>query len=135
MRIPFGRGGDQDCVCIKLELVNGWLFGIDSGRIKDETVRERVILYQRECYQVLHNHFAGRRNALPEMDPSSSDELPTTAERLRLVTEARQTFSQGAAREMWFRQGLPVVPSMMTPPQTDLFSDYSQVNHSASEAA
>jgi hypothetical protein len=23
-RTPFGRGGGQQCVCIKLELVNGW---------------------------------------------------------------------------------------------------------------
>jgi len=126
MHIPFGRGGAQDALCIKLELVNGWLFGIDSGRIKDETVRERVILYQRECYQVLHDHFAG--NMRPRQFDTAPDELPTTAERLRLVTEARQTFSQVAAREMWFRQGLPIVPSMVTPSQNDLFN-YSMINH------
>lgn len=39
---------------------DGWLFGIDSSRIKDEAVRERVILYQRECYQVLYDHFPYR---------------------------------------------------------------------------
>jgi hypothetical protein len=133
MATPFGRGAGQECVCIKLELVNGWLFGIDSSRIKDETVRERVILYQRECYQVLYEHFSGKKKAVPDYD-GNPDELPTTAERLRLVTEARQTFSQVAAREMWFRQGLPIVPSMVNPAQNDLFH-YGAINHGQQEEA
>lgn len=132
MHIPFGRGGAQDAVCIKLELVNGWLFGIDSSRIKDDAVRERVILYQRECYQVLHDHFAGKRKPI-EADGEPT-ELPTTLERLRLVTETRQTFSQMAAREMWFRQGLPIVPSMINPAQNDLFH-YGMINHGDQTAA
>lgn len=134
MRIPFGRGGAQDTLCIKLELVNGWLFGIDSGRIKDEAVRERVILYQRECYQVLYEHFASKRSGIPEY-VGSSDEVPSNAERLRFVSEARQTFGQGAAREMWFRQGLPIVPSMVNPAQNDLFNSYGMVNHGQQEEA
>lgn len=39
MRTPFGRGWAQETVCIKLDLVNGWLFDIDSSRIKDEAMR------------------------------------------------------------------------------------------------
>lgn len=132
MATPFGRGGDQDCLCIKLELVNGWLFTIDSSRIKDETVRQKVQTYQRECYQVLHDHFSGKRKA-PDVE-GEPIELPTTGERLRLVTEARQTFSAQAAREMWFKQGLPVVPSMVTPTQNDLFH-YGMVNHGEADAA
>ncbi|MGV2104399.1 phage antirepressor N-terminal domain-containing protein [Rhizobium sp. 21-4511-3d] len=31
MHIPFGRGGNQDAVCLKLDLVNGWLFTIDTS--------------------------------------------------------------------------------------------------------
>lgn len=131
--IPFGRGGAQEAVCIKLDLVNGWLFTIDSSRIKDDAVRERVILYQRECYSVLHDHFAGKRKGVPEVE-GDPDKSPTSTERLRLVTEARQTFSQMAAREMWFRQGLPIVPSMINPSQNDLFH-YGMINHGDQEAA
>lgn len=65
MATPFGRGGDQQAVCLKMDLVNGWLFTIDSSRIKDEAVREKVLLYQRECYGVLHKHFYGRSNGEP----------------------------------------------------------------------
>lgn len=132
MATPFGRGGDQECACIKLELINGWLFTIDTLRIKDEEVRQRVILYQRECYQVLHDHFAGKRR--PAELNGEPDEMPTIGERLRLVTETRQTFSSQAAREMWFRQGLPIVPAMLHPAQNDLFN-YSQINHGEQSAA
>lgn len=132
MATPFGRGGDQEVLCIKLDLINGWLFTIDSSRIKDDLVRQRVQTYQRECYQVLHDHFAGKRKpAEIEGDPT---ETPTTLERLRLVTETRQTFSQMAAREMWFRQGLPIVPSMINPAQNDLFH-YGMINHGDERAA
>lgn len=113
MRIPFGRGGAQETLCIKLELVNGWLFGIDSGRIKDEAVRERVILYQRECYQVLHDHFTGKRaNGTNLIRDGEPDELPSVNECRSLVTEARQTFGSLAARQLWFRLGLYRVDAM-----------------------
>lgn len=131
MLVPFAGKG-QEVTCLKLNRVNFWLATIDSNRIKDESVREKVRLYQEECADVLYEHFSGKRKGIPEVD-SDPDDLPTTAERLRLVTEARQTFSQVAAREMWFRQGLPIVPSMMSPPPNDLFN-YSQINHGEAAA-
>jgi len=73
------------------------------------------------------------RQAIPDAEGDPT-ELPTTNERLRLVTEARQTFSPQAAREMWFRQGLPIVPSMVNPAQNDLFH-YGMVNHGSEQAA
>ena len=121
MTIPFGRGGAQEAVCLRLDLVNGWLFGIDSARIKDEAVREKVILYQRECYGVLANHFLGKgqRQEAIEGDPRSEESI---AIRRSLVTEARQTFDMQAARELWFKLGLPVVPAMIQPPEPTLFT-------------
>lgn len=122
MHIPFGRGGAQEAVCLKLELVNGWLFTIDTGRIKDDAVREKVILYQRECYQVLHDHFAGKRKPLiGENDDDELDESPSMNERRSLVAEARQTFGVQAARQLWAQQQLPMVPAMLAQGQNDLF--------------
>lgn len=113
MATPFGRGGDQEAVSIKLELVNGWLLTIDTSRIENDDVRERVLLYQRECYAVLYKHFYGRSQA----DRSASIEgTPNTEEPLQvkrsLVTEARQTFGCQSARELWFKLGMPTTPSM-----------------------
>jgi hypothetical protein len=45
-------GGPQAMLCIPLEYLNGWLFGINANRVKDE-IKEKLIVYQRECYKVL----------------------------------------------------------------------------------
>lgn len=49
----------RDLICLPLDYLNGWLFSINATRVKEE-VRERLIRYQRECYQVLANAFQGR---------------------------------------------------------------------------
>lgn len=129
MATPFGRGGDQECACIKLELINGWLFTIDSSRITNEDVRQKVQTYQRECYQVLHDHFAGKRQrqSIDEIE-SDPDDTPSTNERRSLVAEARQTFGQQAARQLWFDQKLPIVPAMLEPEPQRLFA-WDMVRH------
>ena len=40
-------------------MINGWLFGINANRVKEE-LRERLIQYQRECYRVLADAFVNR---------------------------------------------------------------------------
>ncbi|MFW6042692.1 MAG: phage antirepressor N-terminal domain-containing protein [Chloroflexota bacterium] len=49
-------GGPQEMTAIPLDYLQGWLFGINASRVK-ESIRERVVRYQRECYQVLHEAF------------------------------------------------------------------------------
>lgn len=52
-----GRGGGpQEMVCLPLEFINGWLFGIQTSRVRPE-LRDRIINYQRNCYQVLFEAF------------------------------------------------------------------------------
>lgn len=115
MTTPFGRGGAQEQVCLKMELVNGWLFTIDSSRIKDEAVREKVILYQRECYGVLFKHFY--KGARPASEPLVLEDHEETqnpdGSKVRLVTECRQTFGTKASGQLWFQLGLPTVPAMI----------------------
>lgn len=105
-------GGIQEAVCLRLDLVNGWLFGVDDRRLADE-VRERVMQYKRECFAVLFRHFhpAGQ---------SALTIVETEAIRLRLVTEARHTFGCKAAAHLWFRLGLPTVPEMTGSEQGEL---------------
>lgn len=56
MKTP-SKGGYQETVCLPLEMLNGWLFGIDTNRIKNPEVKARVIEYQRECYQALFDYW------------------------------------------------------------------------------
>jgi hypothetical protein len=52
-----GRGGGpQEMLCLQLDYLNGWLFGINANRVK-ESIRERLIRYQKECYQILATAF------------------------------------------------------------------------------
>ncbi len=49
-------GGVQDVFCIPLDKLNGWLFTINPNKTKPE-VREKLILYKKECFRVLYEHF------------------------------------------------------------------------------
>lgn len=49
-------GGVQKVFCIPLDKLNGWLFTINPNKTKPE-VREKLIIYKKECFEVLHNHF------------------------------------------------------------------------------
>lgn len=51
-------GDDQarEVVCLPLDKLNGWLFGVTASRAKPE-IRERLIQYQAECFDVLAQHF------------------------------------------------------------------------------
>ncbi|EFO33904.1 phage antirepressor protein [Roseibium sp. TrichSKD4] len=119
MQVPFGRGGEQKTLCLKLELINGWLFTVDSNRIKDEHVRERVLTYQRECYAVLAEHFL--QGSKPEREPVQVSGVPNSV-RVRMVAETRRSFGCKQAQELWFKLNLPVVPSMHgSPDHADLF--------------
>ncbi|MCB8980639.1 MAG: hypothetical protein H6657_24785 [Ardenticatenaceae bacterium] len=50
------EGGTQVMLCLPLDYINGFLFGINANRVKPE-LRDRLITYQRECYQVLSAAF------------------------------------------------------------------------------
>ncbi|MDR0274107.1 MAG: hypothetical protein LBI48_01965 [Burkholderiaceae bacterium] len=64
MAIP-SAGGDQETVCLPLNFLNGWLFGISAARVRDAVRRARLIEYQRECFDVLARHFGAAKHALP----------------------------------------------------------------------
>jgi hypothetical protein len=64
-----GTDGKQyEMLMLPLEFLNGWLFGIDVSRIKEE-LKPRLIDYQRECFKVLADYFMPQTHglaALPE---------------------------------------------------------------------
>lgn len=61
-----GRGdGTQEMVTLPLKFIPGWLFGISVNRVREE-LRDRILRYQRECYDVLWEAFQeGRLTADP----------------------------------------------------------------------
>ncbi|HDX0977183.1 phage antirepressor N-terminal domain-containing protein [Pasteurella multocida] len=50
------NGGEQQMLCLPIQYLNGWLFGIDVKRVKPE-IRETLITYKKECYQALFDYW------------------------------------------------------------------------------
>ena len=110
MALP-SAGGPQETFCLRLDLLQGWLFGIDAARVAPEA-RDRVLAYKRECCAVLFRHFYGERATVARLDPAEPAREEPVPVRRSLVTEARQTFGTRAAGSLWLALGLPVVPEM-----------------------
>ena len=51
-------GGVQEMLCIPLRKLNGWLFSINPNKVRPD-LKEKVIQYQEECFQVLHDYWRG----------------------------------------------------------------------------
>lgn len=59
------RGGSQEMICLPLELIPGWLFGVSSARVKPE-LQGKIIRYQRECFRVLWQTFQANTLSIAE---------------------------------------------------------------------
>lgn len=54
------RPRTSEMLCLPLDFISGFLFGINATRVKEE-LRDRVIKYQRECYKALAEAFQDGR--------------------------------------------------------------------------
>jgi len=61
-------GKQREIVTLPLKLLNGWLFGIEAGRVKPE-LRETILTYQRECYDALAAYWQQGRAINPRSEP------------------------------------------------------------------
>ncbi len=52
------KGGEQKLMFLPAEFLNGWLFGVDTSRLKDEAVKQKIIVYKKECFKVLHTYWS-----------------------------------------------------------------------------
>ncbi|MCO5189475.1 MAG: ORF6C domain-containing protein [Anaerolineae bacterium] len=57
---------EQSMLCIPLEFLQGFLFGINANRVH-ESVREPLIQYQRRAYKILHDAFNEGRLTIDDM--------------------------------------------------------------------
>jgi hypothetical protein len=62
------RGGDPELFCLPLDLLPGFLFGINAARVKPD-LREKIIRYRRECYRRLWDVFKHDILPLAELVP------------------------------------------------------------------
>ncbi|ACA32543.1 putative antirepressor protein [Histophilus somni 2336] len=58
----------REMLCLPIDYLNGWLFGIDVNRCKPE-IRETLIKYKKECYAALHDYwFKGKAERKTTVD-------------------------------------------------------------------
>jgi len=57
-------GKHREVLMIPTEYLNGWLFGIDTSRLQDPAVKEKIIVYKKECFKVLHNYWSNKSNSV-----------------------------------------------------------------------
>ena len=94
MEIP-SNGGEQQMICLPLDYLNGWLFGVDARRVKPE-IRSRLLTYQRECFRVLNEHFNPRVG-----HPKPTRALPDglTGEQIEAVKKLHNALTKSAPKE------------------------------------
>lgn len=89
------QGGSQEMTCLPLDMMHGWLFGIQSSRVKPE-VREKLLTYQRECYRVLADAFLHDK-VTHRPEPDIDDMLDTnspTAQAYKMIMAMAQMARQ-----------------------------------------
>lgn len=92
-----GTGQEVESLCLPLDFLNGWLFGINASRVKEE-VRERLIRYQRECYRVLSEAFGTREHW---REPDALGQVEEFARALLTLAREQREFNRelGAVQE------------------------------------
>ena len=82
------KSGNQEYLCLPISMLNGWLFGIDTNRVKPE-IRATLEQYQLECFDVLYDHFM----------PKVAQQFPNT------ISPEQQQQIQQAVNERVYRTG------------------------------
>jgi hypothetical protein len=80
-------GKAREVVCLPLELLAGWIFGVTTSKVRPE-LREKLTRYREECYGVLWEAFRDRVVAVPGAVLAESDaiaELQRIAEMSRAI--------------------------------------------------
>lgn len=96
-------GGPQEMPAITLRVLPGWLYTIDETRVKPEA-REDIIVFQRECTDVLAEHFANKpRQALPAPDTLVPSEPITKPEHPAADADRSAWIEYHEAMVAWMR--------------------------------
>lgn len=95
IHIP-SKGGEQQTVCLNLKLINGWLFGIDDSRVREE-IRPMVIKYKTEVYDVLYDYFhkgVAVNQQLPDIESILESTLKTIREQNLVIKQKEHIIEQ-----------------------------------------
>ena len=91
------EGGMQSMLALTLRALPGWLYTIDDSRVAAHA-QDDIVLFQRECVDVLARHFATERQTLlpapTALVPSEPQPLPPVAPASDAPREAWRTYHE-----------------------------------------
>ena len=101
------RLGTREAICLPIELLPGWLFGIDANRVKLE-LRPKMIIYKGECFNRLWEAYQADALPLVDLKPIQADETIKILEQVRqnALAVVRLTEEQIALTNQVAAQGL-----------------------------
>jgi outer membrane murein-binding lipoprotein Lpp len=93
-------GRQRDLVCIPLDMLPGWLFGITTSRVRPE-LQPKLSRYRAECFRVLWNAF--KQDILPASQPASVT-VPTDRSSAAIAYEIATAVQHLARQQMELEQ-------------------------------
>lgn len=119
-------------LCLPLDYLNGWLFGVNADRVKPE-IRERVIRYQRECYRVLAQAFGPQTAVSPLQQVEQMGLAIATMAREQMEFERRLTGTETAVTAIGDR--LELLEQRVAPGQPVTEEQASQISQAVKAVA
>jgi hypothetical protein len=98
MKTVGADGKQRDMICLPLDMLPGWLFGITAKRVKPE-LQGKITRYRQKCFRVLWEAF--QDEILPS--PAASIESPGVQELQRIV-EMGEAMAHMARQQIEFQQ-------------------------------
>lgn len=96
IQVP-GDGQRREIATLPLDFINGWLFGVDSGRAKPE-IRERLIEYKRECFAALASYWQQGVATNPRARAATIPQLLATQREIRKLLKELKLETDAALR-------------------------------------
>ncbi|WP_410685885.1 phage antirepressor N-terminal domain-containing protein [Avibacterium paragallinarum] len=94
-------GKKREMLCLPIQYLNGWLFGIDVKRVKPE-IRETLITYKRECYQALFDYWNK-----PKQQPLPLAEAEADEEAIRIIANLYHSLREAYEMGQKLRNSYP----------------------------
>lgn len=95
-----GEQQSREIVTLPLDYLNGWLFGIDTARVKPE-LKDRLIEYQRECFTALAAYWQQGVATNPRARAATIPQLLATQRQVRaLMQELKRETSPAVRRTL-----------------------------------
>lgn len=97
-------------LCIPLRKLNGWLFSVNPEKVRPE-IKDNLIAYQEECFEVLHDHFT-KGEAARERGQESA---PATQAEIDAYYAIAANEQAQHIRKIWDKELAPLLKSIKSP--------------------